>query len=95
MLIYLSFLKSDPPLCTFDSSLQVGSGKQTRWLMDKILLTNLSTAAVATFLHRDWVTVDGGKVSVPKDMPKVDWKVRCESLLDKTCKTELELGASN
>jgi len=44
--------------------------------MDKILVTNLSTSAMATFLRRDWVTVDGGKVSVPKDMPKVDWKVR-------------------
>ena len=44
--------------------------------MDKVVLTNLSSSASFTFLHRDWVTVDGGKVTVQKDMPKADWKVR-------------------
>ena len=62
---------------------QNGTGKQTRWHMDKVVLTNLSSSASCTFLYRDWVTVDGDKVTVQKDMPKADWKVRgvhCPSL---------------
>ena len=45
-------------------------------MMDKIIITNISSSVVSTFLLRDWVTVDSDKVTVQKDMPKSDWKVR-------------------
>lgn len=60
----------------FSPPAQNGTGKQTRWHMDKVVLTNISSSASSTFLYRNWVTVDGDKVSVQKDMHKADWKVR-------------------
>ena len=55
---------------------QASTGKDSRWNLSSLELTNVASGVKGKFEYRDWVGVDSGPVTIKKILPARDYKVR-------------------